>query len=53
MNVRTERRGLGRGWGELFQRTDLASQPPLRLTVTPSAAGTRSRRARPSPISRI
>jgi hypothetical protein len=23
MNIRTERRGLGRGLGELFQRTDM------------------------------
>jgi ParB family transcriptional regulator, chromosome partitioning protein len=29
MNIRTERRGLGRGLGELFQRTD---QPPMQAS---------------------
>ena len=28
MSTTTERRGLGRGLGELFQRTDLAAVPP-------------------------
>jgi ParB family chromosome partitioning protein len=28
MNIRTERRGLGRGLGELFQRTDSQPMPP-------------------------
>ena len=37
MTTTTERRGLGRGLGELFQRTDLATVPPP-VATTPGAS---------------
>src|SRR5215218_2786741 len=45
MTTTTERRGLGRGLGELFQRTELSEAVPLADTAT--AAGTAP--AEPSP----
>ena len=38
MTTTTERRGLGRGLGELFQRTDLATVTP-QTTSDASGAG--------------
>ena len=35
MTVTTERRGLGRGLGELFQRTDLPAPEPVQETAVP------------------
>ena len=49
MNVRTERRGLGRGLGELFQRTLSRSLIAASADGDPSRHWRRFRRARISP----